>query len=251
MADRIASPARLRVAAFLSGLIAAGWLLHLSWLPRFLSDVNGAFRAAAAFMLVLNGLQMYVLLTLRLWLAVRGDTTSPGHYLVAYVAVLAADLLGNCYLLISGVPGYQVYTSPLGPYMLLFAYPLLTQLALGVVLIAFGYSVLRTAQDRDATLRWYGYLQIAAGFSVSSLAFAPLAALPLAAGYLLLVQMLWRAGRTPEVPRVRHASGRIKPNVTISNQRDPGCVPARGNAMHGAGLAATSVQLRRNGRLGL
>jgi hypothetical protein len=232
--------AQLRFAAGLCAVLAVGWLFRLSWPPRFLAiAVADPVRTAAVLMIVLNGLQIHVLLVFRSLLSSRVGATSSGQFILALVAVLGIDLLASIYLLVSGAPGYQTYTSPLGPYMLVVAYPLLSQLALATLLIAFGYSVRRIVQDRDPTLRWYAQTQIVAGFGFASLTLAPLAALSMVAGYGLLAAAFWDMSRGVARIGMRHAIGHGTPNMTLPARRIASGATGRPVELAGPTLART------------
>jgi len=201
----------LRAAACLTAVLAFGWLIRLVP-PRFLPNASAdPVRAALVLMFVLNGLEVYVLLVLRRFLAARVRAANPGQYLVALAALFATGALASAYLLLSGLADQPADLVPNGPYLVLVAYLPLSQLAVGALLIAFGYSVLRSIPDRDAPLRRYAHTQLAAGVGLSSMVFAPLAALAMGAGHLILAAAFWKDARPARAPQERHAFGHGTP----------------------------------------
>jgi hypothetical protein len=166
--------------------VRAGWTVLLGWLGK-----EPSAGGAAALVLALDCGDAYLVWTLRQLLVRRYGFHGADRSSLAVVGVLLLDAAAELYIILSGAPGFQVYSYQ-GPFTVILAYPMFQLFALAIALMAFGYSLLRFADDLYGVLRSYAYAQIAMGIALASLTLAILAVVPALVGHLLLAVLLLR-----------------------------------------------------------
>lgn len=151
--------------------------------------------ALTAFLLILNGGAMVLYWQLGRWLVIERNYRGADLYLRLAAGITLVDLavrLGTLYT--TGVFSFASF-SVLGPYGVMLGYPHLQYFALGTVLIALGYSLLRMPNEAGL-LRAYAFTAIAMGMAYAGF-LGNLTSVPAIAGDLLLARLFWGAARSP------------------------------------------------------
>jgi hypothetical protein len=187
----------LTICSLLSFGLALGALTRSQWGPLLESSISTAttlevVARAAPIYAVVSGLHAYVVWTFNRFLIRAYSYRGADRAVLLAVVVLGLDVLANLYLLLSGAPGFQVYSIPLGFYGAFFSYPQFAYVTLGVALIAFGYSLLRFPHDLGGILRLYARVQIVTGAALVAPPLAGLWPWPAALGHVVLGILLLR-----------------------------------------------------------
>ncbi|MFI5365283.1 MAG: hypothetical protein ACHQ4J_06630 [Candidatus Binatia bacterium] len=192
------SNSEMALSSLLSFGLVLGVLSRTRWGP--LLEPYGAapaapavVRQAALIYAAVSGVHAYVLWVLNRFLREAYEFHGADRAVLLAVALLGVDVVADVALTLSGAPGFQVYPIPLGFFGLILSYPHFAYFALGVAMIALGYSLLRAPENAYGLLRPYGQAQIVAG---AALAAPPLAGLwpwPAAVGHVLLGLIFFQA----------------------------------------------------------
>lgn len=153
--------------------------------------------ALTAFLLVLNGGASVLYWQLSRWLLIERGYRGAEPYLRLAAGIMVVDLVVRGLALhttgVIGIATVQVF----GPYSILVGYPYLQHFALGTVLIALGYSLLRIP-ERDDLLGAYAIAVIASGMAHAAF-LAHLSFVPGIASDLLLARLFWGPVLRPAV----------------------------------------------------
>lgn len=159
------------------------------------------------FLLVLQGGAVVLYWQLGIWLEARRGYRGADPYLRLCAGITLVDLVVRAAMVISG-GGFGIATiNVLGPYGIMLSYPHLQFFALGTLLIALGYSLLRMPRP-GPTVRGYALASIAMGMLYAGF-LGNLTFIAAIAADLYLARLFWpiaAVGATTPAPRGDRAS---------------------------------------------
>jgi hypothetical protein len=195
------------------GLAAAALVHALLWLHGAWSEVANVPLAPLLtwiLMVAYGSASIFIFWRLSEWLIEARGYDGADRYLKIATGLILVDIVIRTIALASGSDRLGAGVVPLfGPYSVLVGYQYIYNFALGTVLIALGYAVLR-APDDGTLLRWYGRAMVASGMCfaafLGSLAIWPgVAADLLLACYFGGADAPSRAAAPPPPPRPARA----------------------------------------------
>jgi len=185
-------PARETRPINLDGLLTLALALGCWPLLSAFSTGQGPIENRIAMVVTLNGATAYTFFAWNRRLLRQFRFGGADKYVLMLIGLLLIDLLFQVQVIYSGEPGFHVYSSSLGRYSIAFSYPHLRAILFGVLVIAYGFSLLRLDDGLGGLLVPYAYTQIAWGMALCSLRLAHYAQWPMIAGWMLLALILLR-----------------------------------------------------------
>jgi hypothetical protein len=220
--NRIAAPEPRPPGLAAAALVHALLWLHGAWSAT--ANVPLAPLLTWILMVAYSGSAVFIYWRLSEWLVEARDYDGADRYLTIATGLILVDAAIRTIALATGSDRLGSGVVPLfGPYSVLVGYQYLYYFALGTLLIAIGWAVIR-APDDDTRLRWYG--RAVAGSGMLFAAFlGDLAIWPGVAADLLLA---WRFGGGEMSVRV---AGQAEPPETPRSRPQP---PVRALPLSGA-----------------